>query len=331
MELLAVWRHNKPKTKKTTYAPDGWGYPPDPLEEMGIDWHNKPQFAHTIQISPGEDYIAPNAGDKSRIQVSTWEEMDCDEGDYIAPGAGWQATNSNLHTNTGKHVFLWLTWLRFVSTAVVVCTTLCNRKTRRKMEWVFVLLITGQVFSNLSQCQMGGHIHVPNYVCAIETNPQGSQSHHLGTGVSWVIHSRAHQSPVLYPYLYISQTKNMLKNKFKNNWLSIANKDVGSCKIMWCYGLSFVCYHRHTCLHNNSSWIVSWLAKARVGLGIALFVFLGCLNGRDVSLESSLQIIPSNLFLWKQTNWLIVIWMWFWCGKPSANARALLREANAKH
>jgi len=50
-------------------------------------------------------------------------------------------------------------------------------------DWVFLLLITGQVFTNLSQCQMGEQIHVPNSVCGIEPNPQGSQSHPLGTGV----------------------------------------------------------------------------------------------------------------------------------------------------
>jgi len=94
--------------------------------------------------------------------------MVCDPGDYIAPGAGWQSTNSNFHTKTGKLVFLWLCWLCFVST--VVCTTFCNKKTRRKMEWVFVLLITGQVFTNPSQFQIGGQIHVPNYVCSIEPN-----------------------------------------------------------------------------------------------------------------------------------------------------------------
>ena len=50
-------------------------------------------------------------------------------------------------------------------------------------DWVFLLLITGQVPTNLSQCQMVGHIHVPNSVCAIESTPRGSQSYHLGTGV----------------------------------------------------------------------------------------------------------------------------------------------------
>jgi len=51
--------------------PGGWGYPSDPLEEMGmIDTTNPNLDAHTTQISPGEDYIASDAGDKSRIQVS---------------------------------------------------------------------------------------------------------------------------------------------------------------------------------------------------------------------------------------------------------------------
>ena len=36
-------------------------------------------------------------------------------------------------------------------------------------KWVFLLLTTGRVFTNLSQCQMGGQIHVPDSVCGIET------------------------------------------------------------------------------------------------------------------------------------------------------------------
>ena len=52
-------------------------------------------------------------------------------------------------------------------------------------DWVFLLLITGQVSTNLSQCQMGGQIHVPNSVCGIEPKPRGSDSHHLGTGVQF--------------------------------------------------------------------------------------------------------------------------------------------------
>jgi len=55
---------------------DPRGYPPDPLEEMGmIDTTNPNLDAHTKQISPGEDYITPDAGDKSRFQVSIWEDM----------------------------------------------------------------------------------------------------------------------------------------------------------------------------------------------------------------------------------------------------------------
>ena len=48
---------------------------------------------------------------------------------------------------------------------------------------VFLLLITGQVSTNLSQCQMVGQIHVPDSVCGIESNPRGSHFHPLGTSV----------------------------------------------------------------------------------------------------------------------------------------------------
>ena len=40
-----------------------------------IDTTNPNLDAHTKQISPGEDYITPDAGDKSRFQVSIWEDM----------------------------------------------------------------------------------------------------------------------------------------------------------------------------------------------------------------------------------------------------------------
>ena len=48
------------------------------------------------------------------------------------------------------------------------------------------------------------------------------------------------------------------------------------------------------------------------------------------SLESSLQSISSNSFLWKQTNCSVVIQTWSWSGKPAAIARAGLWEANAE-
>jgi len=51
---------------------------------------------------------------------------------------------------------------------------------------------------------------------------------------------------------------------------------------------------------------------------------------RAYSVESSLQSISSNSFLWKRTNCSVATQTWSWRGKPAASARAWLREANAK-
>jgi len=55
-------------------------------------------------------------------------------------------------------------------------------------DWVFLLLITGKVSTNLSQCQMGGQIHVPNFVCVIEPNPRES---HAGRRTDFLDKNRA--------------------------------------------------------------------------------------------------------------------------------------------
>jgi len=41
---------------------------------------------------------------------------------------------------------------------------------------------------------------------------------------------------------------------------------------------------------------------------------------RGFSAESSLQSISSNSFLWKRTNWLVVIQTWSWSGKHADSA-----------
>jgi len=52
-------------------------------------------------------------------------------------------------------------------------------------------------------------------------------------------------------------------------------------------------------------------------------------NLKGYLVESSLNGILLNCFLWKRTNWSVVIQTWFWHGKPAASARAGLREVNA--
>jgi len=53
-------------------------------------------------------------------------------------------------------------------------------------------------------------------------------------------------------------------------------------------------------------------------------------NERACSLESSLQSISSNSFLWKRTTFLVVIQTSSWQGKPAAIAQAGLRKADAE-
>jgi len=55
------------------------------------------------------------------------------------------------------------------------------------------------------------------------------------------------------------------------------------------------------------------------------------LNKRAYSMESSLQSIILNIFLWKQTNCHCLVAIQTWCsrGTPAASARAWLLKANA--
>ena len=92
----------------------------------------------------------------------------------------------------GSHKFKFPYGDRKIWFSLTLLTTLCVhssvyktvwQENKMDLDWVFSLLITGHVSTNLSQCQMRGQIHVPNSVCRIRPNPRGSQSHHLGTGV----------------------------------------------------------------------------------------------------------------------------------------------------
>jgi len=51
---------------------------------------------------------------------------------------------------------------------------------------------------------------------------------------------------------------------------------------------------------------------------------------RRFSVDSSLQAILYDSFLWKRTNSSVVIHTWSWHGKHAASARACLREANTE-
>ena len=110
-----------------------------------------------------------------------------------------------------------------------------------------------------------------------------------------------------------------------------------------CCVLFLVCWYICVCerlLQNNIAGVPSSRATSRFPQYCAsTCARFGC-TGRHASCVdskqkkknrmASLQSILSNSFLWKRTNWSVVIHIWSWRGKPAASAQAVLWEANAE-